>query len=103
MSKKINRSKRRSVCGDNFRVPVYGCSEKQLKKMRHDDFKKNILPLIEANYDVEFVYEKSRYIIHTNEFGAIHYYPGVDKLMIKYPHRWISGGIDWIIQYLWDM
>jgi len=69
------------------------------KNGRHKDFVKNIIPILDNWYFIKKF--PDRYVIETEEYGNLTFYPKADTLLINNINKWIRGcGLQWIIKNL---
>ena len=74
-------------------------NKKQLlidRKRRLRRFKKEWLPLLRANYFVKFNKSQSFFLIKTQKFGCLDFYPMANKVMIHNGNKWIPNGLNWL-------
>jgi hypothetical protein len=45
----------------------------------------------------EYLEDLGKYIINTDKFGIIDYFPKANKILIRKQNKWITKGLNWII------
>ena len=69
------------------------------KNIRYKDFESTILPILDNWYFVKKY--PDRFVIKTEEFGDLTFYPRADSLLINTINKWHKRcGLQWIIKNL---
>lgn len=69
-----------------------------LRASRSERFIEDWLPLFQARYSIKEVDYK--YVITTEKFGLLDYYPKANKILVRKDNKWEKPGLKWMINNL---
>lgn len=99
--KKSEILKQEAAAEDND-LKAMGIDVKVLREERKEKFEEIWLPSIKEKYKVELQESLGRYLITTEKFGLIQYYPKANKVFLPvYKNKgWRKPGLKWIVEHL---
>jgi len=71
-----------------------------LRAQRMENFEETWLRIFEYKYPIEWDSKCGKYIIDTDEFGVLDYFPKCNKLLIRKENKWVKPALRWLIKNL---
>lgn len=73
---------------------------KEIREERAERFANWLPKLQDSDKVISITEDKYKFIINTNDYGIIDFFPKGNKVLIRNLNKWIKPGLQWIISKL---
>lgn len=102
MKKRSEELKHQAACEEND-LKAMGILNKALREKRNESFEEKWLEKLTKNENVKEVIfhdNSAKYLIVTEKFGTIDFFPKANNLLIRKDNKWKKPGLNWLIKNL---
>jgi hypothetical protein len=98
----MSKLKELSIAFDNAEndFEALSIANKIMREQRCEKFGKWYEKLLESDNVISIREDNFKFIINTNDYGIVDFFPKANKTLIRQKNKWIKPGLRWIVKEL---